>query len=157
MTTIDLLLDAVRTATGTPGLVYASEPAVLSGGFHAEMYKVRFAGAPAGLDGELVARISPEAHSARRDAAVQGAVAELGFPTARVRLTIGDDSVLVFDSAVRRATTTPFVTAWPEVEDEMRPEIARMFYDPVLDLDTLLPRLDARSQELMAPVTEPSS
>lgn len=67
------------------------------------------------------------------------------------------DSVLVFDSAVRRATTTPFVTAWPEVEDEMRPEIARMFYDPVLDLDTLLPRLDARSQELMAPVTEPSS
>ena len=64
--------------------------------------------------------------------------------------------VLVFDSAVRRATTSPFVTAWPKVEEEMRPEVERMFYDPVLDLDTLLPRLDARSQQLMAPVTEPS-
>ena len=66
------------------------------------------------------------------------------------------NSVLVFDSAVRRATTTPFVTAWPRVEREMAPEIEKMFYDPLLNLDTLLPRLDARSQRIMAPVTEPS-
>jgi multiple sugar transport system substrate-binding protein len=66
------------------------------------------------------------------------------------------DSVLVFDSAVRRATTTPFVTAWPRLEREMVPEIEKMFYDPLLNLDTLLPRLDARSQRIMAPVTEPT-
>jgi multiple sugar transport system substrate-binding protein len=64
-------------------------------------------------------------------------------------------SVLVFDSAVRRATTTPFVTAWPRVESAIDPEVEDMFYDPVLNLDTLLPRLDARSQRIMAPVAEP--
>ncbi|HET6651223.1 MAG TPA: extracellular solute-binding protein [Nocardioides sp.] len=65
------------------------------------------------------------------------------------------NSVLVFDNAVRRATTTPFVTAWPRVERAIDPEVEVMFYDPVLNLDTLLPRLDARSQRIMAPVAEP--
>jgi multiple sugar transport system substrate-binding protein len=65
-------------------------------------------------------------------------------------------SVLVFDEAVRRSTTSPFVTAWPNLEEHMAPEIAGMFYDPLLDLDTLLPRLDMESQRIMAPVTEPT-
>ncbi len=65
------------------------------------------------------------------------------------------DSVLVFDSAVRRATTTPFVTAWPRVERELNPEVEELFYDPLLNLDTMLPRLDARSQRLLAPVADP--
>jgi len=38
----------------------------------------------------------------------------------------------------------------------MDPEVEKMFYDAVLNLDTLLPRLDTRSQQMMAPVTEPS-
>ena len=66
------------------------------------------------------------------------------------------DSVLVFDNAVRMSTTTPFVTAWPALERAMDPEVEKMFYDPVLNLDALLPRLDARSQQIMAPVAEPS-
>ena len=65
------------------------------------------------------------------------------------------NSVVVFDNAVRSATTTPFVTAWPRVERAIDPEVEQMFYDPLLNLDTLLPRLDARSQRIMAPVAEP--
>jgi multiple sugar transport system substrate-binding protein len=64
-------------------------------------------------------------------------------------------SVQVFDQAVRRATITPFVTAWPTLEEEMRPELENLWYDPLIDLDTLLPRLDAESQRMLAPVTEP--
>lgn len=70
----------------------------------------------------------------------------------------GDEptSEQVFDEAVRRATIAPFVTAWPTLEEQMRPEIEEMWYDPLLDLDALLPRLDARSQQILAPVTEPT-
>lgn len=67
------------------------------------------------------------------------------------------DSVRVFDESVRRATISPFVTAWPRVEDTMAPEIAQLWYDPLIDLDTTLPRLDAESQRMLAPVTEPSN
>jgi multiple sugar transport system substrate-binding protein len=66
-------------------------------------------------------------------------------------------SVQVFDQAVRRATVSPFVTAWPTLETEMRPEIEKLWYDPLIDLDTLLPRLDADSQRMLAPVTDPDA
>jgi len=117
VTTTDLLLDAVRTATGRPALAYAAPPAPLSGGFWAEMYAVRFTGAPAGLDGDLVARISPEPWVAQRDAAVQGAVADLGFPTAPIRLALGEAC------AVGRAVTL----------------MDRLPGRPLLDLDGLSP------------------
>lgn len=66
-------------------------------------------------------------------------------------------SVQVFDQSVRRATITPFVTAWPTLEERMRPEIEDLWYDPLIDLESVLPRLDADSQRMLAPVTEPSS
>ena len=49
MTTTDLLLDAIRTATGHPSTTYASEPVPLSGGHWAEMYSSRRADPPSGL------------------------------------------------------------------------------------------------------------
>jgi multiple sugar transport system substrate-binding protein len=65
-------------------------------------------------------------------------------------------SVQVFDEAVRRATVAPYVTAWPTLEKQMRPELEDLWYQPLIDLDAVLPRLDAESQRTLAPVTEPS-
>ncbi len=67
------------------------------------------------------------------------------------------ESVLVFDNAVRRSTVTPFVTGWPELEREVAGELGTMFYDPLVDLDVLLPEIDAASQDVLAPPGEPSA
>ena len=98
-TTEALLLEALRAATGRADLSYATPPRRLTGGYWAEMFVIRLAGAPPELSGDLVARISPIAATASRDAAVQRAVAELGFPTAAVRLVLGPEC------AVGRAVT----------------------------------------------------
>ncbi|MGD9704202.1 MAG: phosphotransferase family protein [Acidimicrobiia bacterium] len=98
-TTEELLLDALREATGLADLRYTSPPRPLSGGFWAEMYTIRLDGAPPALSGDLVARISPNAVTAARDATVQRTVFELGFPTAAIRLTLGPEC------AVGRAVT----------------------------------------------------
>ena len=55
-----------------------------------------------------------------------------------------------------RATVAPYVTAWPTLEEQMRPELEDLWYQPLIDLDAVLPRLDAESQRTLAPVTEPS-
>jgi len=65
------------------------------------------------------------------------------------------ESVLVFDEAVRRGTVTPFVSGWPTLEKTMTTELDDLWYDPLLDLDTLLPRLDAESRSLLAPPVTP--
>ena len=63
------------------------------------------------------------------------------------------ESVLVFPESVARAGVTPYVPAWPQLEAAMQPELERMFYAPVIDLDTLLPRMDAESSRILAPQT----
>lgn len=57
----------------------------------------------------------------------------------------------VFTDAVRWSTPMPFVPAWPEVVRRTGPLLQRLFHDPVLDLDRLLPRIDERSRGLLAP------
>ena len=64
-----LLLEALRAGTGRPDLRYAAPPRRLTGGYWAEMFVVRLSGASAELGGDLVARISPVAATASRDAA----------------------------------------------------------------------------------------
>ncbi len=67
------------------------------------------------------------------------------------------ESVLVFDNAVRRSTVTPFVPGWPAIEDEVAGELGQMWYDPLLDLDALLPAVDEASQRVLLPPEEPAS
>jgi multiple sugar transport system substrate-binding protein len=61
------------------------------------------------------------------------------------------ESVLTFGEAVARAGVTPYVPAWPQLEAAMRPELERMFYAPVIDLDEMLPRMDEESARILAP------
>ncbi|HZJ07979.1 MAG TPA: extracellular solute-binding protein [Nocardioidaceae bacterium] len=61
----------------------------------------------------------------------------------------------VFSEAVRLANETPLVPEWPRVVRESRPFIDRMFYAPVIDLETLLAKIDAQSQAILAPEVPP--
>jgi multiple sugar transport system substrate-binding protein len=57
----------------------------------------------------------------------------------------------VFNEGVQRSQTTPFVPEWPELQEEIRPDLERLFYAPVVDLDVLLEQIDSRSQQVLAP------
>jgi multiple sugar transport system substrate-binding protein len=61
------------------------------------------------------------------------------------------ETVAVFGDAVAHAGVTPYVVGWPELADETAPDLRRMFYAPVIDLDEMLPRMDARSREILVP------
>ncbi len=63
------------------------------------------------------------------------------------------ESVSVFGNAVAHAGVAPYVPNWPEVVDATSADLVRMFYAPVIDLDAMLPRLDERSREILAPPT----
>jgi multiple sugar transport system substrate-binding protein len=63
----------------------------------------------------------------------------------------------VFSEAIRRADALPAVPGWSKVVSQTQPFIDRLFYAPVLDLDTLLPRIDEVSAALLAPPTESPS
>jgi aminoglycoside phosphotransferase (APT) family kinase protein len=92
--TADLLLATVREATGRLDLEFAAPPAVLSGGFYAEMLRFRLAGPTPELDRDLMARIVPNPDAGRWEATIQRAVAEQGFPTPAVRLVADETSPL---------------------------------------------------------------
>ena len=66
-------------------------------------------------------------------------------------------NVAVFTQVMRRADTMPNPPAWGKVEARTRPLLERLWYAPVLDLDSLLPRIDAISAGLLAePTPSPS-
>jgi len=88
------LLAVLRTATGNPLLSFAAPPEPLTGGFWAELLAFRLAGAPAGFDGDLVARVMPDPALARKETLVQAEVARRGFPTPKVRAAGGPDDGL---------------------------------------------------------------
>ncbi len=61
----------------------------------------------------------------------------------------------VFNEGVRRAQHPPWVRSWPEVEQEVRPRLERLFYTPVIgDLAARLTQIDAASQPILAPPEE---
>ncbi len=49
----------------------------------------------------------------------------------------------VFGETIRRAERCPSPWRWPTVVSQTQPLVTRLFYAAVLDLDTLLPRIDA--------------
>jgi multiple sugar transport system substrate-binding protein len=63
-------------------------------------------------------------------------------------------SSFIFNEAVRRAQTTPFSPAWPELTEQVAPAFNRMFYSPVIDLDLLLEEIDTTSARVLAPEEE---
>lgn len=83
------LLDVLRRETGVPSLEYLGAPTRLTGGFWAELVGFQLAGAPAGWDGRLVARVMPDAAIAAKETAFQIETAAQGYETPRV-LAAGD-------------------------------------------------------------------
>ncbi len=77
---------AIRTTAAQPDLEWGQTPEVLTGGFWAQMWKVRLAGAHGDLDGDLVARVMPHSATAARETATQAHLASVGYPTPAVRL-----------------------------------------------------------------------
>ena len=51
---------------------------------------------------------------------------------------------------IRRADPMPSTPGWPDVVSQTQPLLDRLFYSPVLDLDSLLPRIDEVSSALLA-------
>jgi aminoglycoside phosphotransferase (APT) family kinase protein len=86
------VLDELRAATGRADLEFAAEPERLTGGFWAELIAFKLAEPPAGWPPDLVARVMPDPHVARKESVVQTVVAATGFPTPSVRLSGGPDS-----------------------------------------------------------------
>jgi aminoglycoside phosphotransferase (APT) family kinase protein len=81
------LLDYLRSATACPALAYAEAPTRMSGGYDATILRFSLEGAPESLSGPLVLRLfqaTVDAQRAPREAAVQNALAGLGYPAPRV-------------------------------------------------------------------------
>lgn len=90
----DDLLDVLRAATATPALAFDTPPSRLTGGFWAELISFRLRGAPAGWEGDLVARVMPDPRIAAKETAMQSEVAAQGYPTPTVHLAGGPDDGL---------------------------------------------------------------
>jgi aminoglycoside phosphotransferase (APT) family kinase protein len=88
------LLAELRAVTGRPGLDYAEDPEPLSGGFWAELRAFTLADPPPGWPADLVARVMPDAGTARKETIMQAAIAAAGFPTPQVRASGGPGSGL---------------------------------------------------------------
>jgi multiple sugar transport system substrate-binding protein len=66
-------------------------------------------------------------------------------------------NALVFSTVMRRADTMPNPPGWSDVVAQTRPLLSRLFYARVVDLDTLLPRIDRLSAAMLAgPTPSPS-
>jgi len=57
----------------------------------------------------------------------------------------------VFNEGVRRADPMPLVRQWPDLVEQVRPLLERMFYSPVIDLGALTEQIDLASQPILAP------
>ena len=88
------LIGVLRSAARTPDLEYERRPEPMRGGFWAELFAFSLANPPAGWPADLVARLMPDAGTARKETIVQRAVAAAGFPTPFVRAAGGPDDGL---------------------------------------------------------------
>jgi aminoglycoside phosphotransferase (APT) family kinase protein len=81
------LLDYLRSATSCPVLAYAEPPTRMTGGYDATIFGFGLRSAPDLFSGPLVLRLfqpTADARRASREAVVQNALAELGYPAPRV-------------------------------------------------------------------------
>jgi aminoglycoside phosphotransferase (APT) family kinase protein len=91
------LLAHLRRMDGMHSADFAEPPSRISGGFETLIYAFRLARAPRPFDGPLILRLFREADAAPRarfEAAVNGAIAQLGYPAPNVLHWSPDASVL---------------------------------------------------------------
>jgi aminoglycoside phosphotransferase (APT) family kinase protein len=87
---VSALLAYLRASTGCPELAYAEAPARMTGGFDAIIMRFALSGGPASLQAPLVLRLMrtrADPERVAQEAAVQNALADLGFPAPRVLVT----------------------------------------------------------------------
>jgi aminoglycoside phosphotransferase (APT) family kinase protein len=70
-----------------PQLRVLADPEPLTGGFWAQMWRVRVSSQPEGLPGELVVRFAPHPEMGAKEAEVQRTVAAQGYPTPTIRFS----------------------------------------------------------------------
>jgi aminoglycoside phosphotransferase (APT) family kinase protein len=98
------LLGVLREASSSPDLTYATAPEPLTGGFYAELFAFSLKDLPSDWPADLVARVMPDTELAKKETAVQAAVASAGYPTPMVRASGGPEhglggAFLVMDRA----------------------------------------------------------
>ena len=64
------------------------------------------------------------------------------------------EDAFVFNDAVRRTESLPFVPEWPQVAESVTPQVERLFYAPVIDVEALLRDIDRRSRKVFRPVEQ---
>lgn len=62
---------------------------------------------------------------------------------------------VAFDASLRRATTVPFDVGWPDLVRSLEDELDALFYDLLVDLDAVLPRIDEDSTAYLDTGTDP--
>jgi aminoglycoside phosphotransferase (APT) family kinase protein len=138
-----VLLDTLRSALGVPGIDFDGAPVALTGGYHAELLRFRLVDPPPELSGELVARILPDPAHGMWEAAVQRYVAERGFPTPAVRLTVPPPSPLD-----RYLMVMDFVAGRPPLSDPGLRSVLGQLPRMMTDLPDLLASMAARLHAL---------
>jgi aminoglycoside phosphotransferase (APT) family kinase protein len=88
------LLAVLQSVSGSPDLAYSRPPVRMTGGFWAQLLAFSLAEPPEDWPHDLVARIMPEAFTARKETVIQQGVAAAGFPTPFVRAAGGADDGL---------------------------------------------------------------
>ncbi|HXZ83891.1 MAG TPA: hypothetical protein VEI82_00240 [Myxococcota bacterium] len=126
------LLEVISARCGRRDLEYAKRPTPLGGGYWAEIFAFELRDPPRGFGGELILRRMPDPERARRETAVQTALAELGFPTPRVRATGGAGEALnrafsIMDRAARAPSARAAYTG-PAPVDPVRLAWYRALY-----------------------------
>ena len=83
-----------RISDAWPGTTLDGPPQPLHGGFWASMFRLRLVDHPPGVPDDVVFRIAPDTEMGAKELAVQRSVAEMGYPTPRVRLGMPFDDEL---------------------------------------------------------------
>jgi len=111
------LVAHLRGVLGEPGLELAEPPVPLTGGFDTEIHAVRLRGAPAGFAAPLVLRVLRAHHDpamVMREQAIQNALADQGYPAARVLHAALDPAPLgAAFLLMERLPGTPLISARP--------------------------------------------
>ncbi len=139
---IDGLLASISAAAGSP-LAWARPPQPLTGGFWAEMWKVRLEGSADLADRDLVARVMPDPEVAIREIIVQQAAADAGVATPAVRLSGGEDRWIA-----QRWMLMDFVDGSPLVGDLDPRRLAGTLPALIRDLPTRLAETTAQLHDV---------
>jgi aminoglycoside phosphotransferase (APT) family kinase protein len=142
------LLTALARDTGLDDLVYGSRPRPLGGGFWAEILTFTLASAPAPFAGELVAKLAPSRTHGEREATIQAALAEQGFPVPPVLASgpgPGADGWYFVMPKIKG--TPPLTAATPAALIRAVPALALRLPNLLADLSVRLHGLDFRRLE----------